>query len=76
MCLYTDASSTKGFGGYYHGKWIYEVWPSDLPGLIDSSLPMAYLELYPTVIAAVLWGNTLSGKIILFYCDNQATVPL
>jgi len=57
MCLYTDAASTKGYGGYYDGQWFYDTWPTDLPLLIDSSLSMALLELYPIVVAAVLWGS-------------------
>jgi hypothetical protein len=35
---------------------------------------MAYMEWYPIVIAAILWGSELSGKRILFHCDNGATV--
>ena len=37
---------------------------------------MAFLELYPIVVAAVLWGKEWVGKRILFYCDNVATVNI
>ncbi|VDI32332.1 Hypothetical predicted protein [Mytilus galloprovincialis] len=37
---------------------------------------MAFLELYPIVVAAVLWGKEWCGKRILFYCDNLATVHI
>ena len=37
---------------------------------------MAFLELYPIVVAAMLWGSEWNGKQILFYCDNEATVHI
>jgi hypothetical protein len=33
---------------------------------------MAFLELYPIVVAAVLWGHLWTSKRILFLCDNEA----
>lgn len=74
--LFTDASSTKGFGGYFQGKWFSNPWPCDLPAVSDNSLSMAFLELYPIVVAAVLWGDKWTCKRIKFYCDNQATVHI
>jgi hypothetical protein len=65
MHLYTDASSTKGFGGFYQGKWFYDTWPKELPDISDKTLSMTFLELYPIVVAAVLWGKDWSGKRIL-----------
>jgi hypothetical protein len=35
---------------------------------------MAFLEFYPIVVAAVLWGHLWTSKLILFLCDNEATV--
>ena len=29
--LYTDVSSTKGYGGYFPGKWFSPSWPNDIP---------------------------------------------
>ncbi|KAK6178597.1 hypothetical protein SNE40_013350 [Patella caerulea] len=37
---------------------------------------MAFLELYPIVVAAVLWGHTWTKKRIMFHCDNEATVHI
>ncbi|VDI76734.1 Hypothetical predicted protein [Mytilus galloprovincialis] len=56
MQLYTDASSTIGYGGYYQGKWFCSTWPKELPSLNDKSLSMAFLELYPIVVAALFVG--------------------
>jgi hypothetical protein len=35
-----------------------------LPHISDKTLSMAFLELYPIVVAAVLWRKDWSGKII------------
>lgn len=75
MELFTDAASTLGFGGYFHGKYFYSTWPVDLPLLTDN-FSMALLELYPIVVAALLWGSEWSCKRILFWCDNEATVAI
>jgi hypothetical protein len=37
---------------------------------------MALLELYPIVVATVIWGHEWSGKRIKFWCDNLATVQI
>jgi hypothetical protein len=36
MELSTDAASTLGFGGYFHGKYVYSTWSVDLPLLTDN----------------------------------------
>ena len=60
--LYTDASSTIGFGGFYNWKWFCSRWSEDLPSLNDKTLPMTFLELYPIVVAAMLWGSEWKRK--------------
>ena len=37
---------------------------------------MAFLKLYPIVVAALLWGSEWSCKTIMFWCDNEATVAI
>jgi hypothetical protein len=76
MELFTDASSTIGFGGYYQGHWFSDTWPSDLPCSNDTEISMAFRELYPIVVAAILWGSSWSTKRIMFYCDNMSTVQI
>lgn len=80
MELYTDASSTIGFGAYYHGYWFAVKWPKFLLNEIqttsDKAVSMAFMELYPIVAAVVLWGEQWRAKKILFYCDNLATVNI
>jgi hypothetical protein len=37
---------------------------------------MAFFELYPIVMACVLWGHLWTRKQILFNCDNLAAVDI
>ena len=71
--LFTDASG-KGFGGFYQNRWFQGHWPPDFPKITTTAANMALLELYPIVVAAVLWGREWCKKRILFHCDNLATV--
>ena len=76
MALYTDASSTIGYGAFFQGEWFQGRWPQDLATLVEDKLSMAYMELYPIVVAACLWGHKWSRKRILFHCDNMGTVHI
>ena len=37
LCLYTDASGTIGFGGYFKGEWFSEPWPVVLSILVPNN---------------------------------------
>ena len=58
--LYTDASTTVGFGGYLGSKWFAGCWPMDY-----SKVNIAILEIYPIYLAIKLWGDKLANKCIL-----------
>ena len=69
--LYTDASTTIGFGGYFGDKWFYGGWSSNSKGL-----NIALLELYPICLAIKLWGRQLTNKCIQINSDNMAVVHI
>jgi hypothetical protein len=71
--LFTDASNL-GYGGYFKGKWFSSTWPEALGDILDSKFSIAFKELYPIVVAALLYGPSWGQKRILFRCDNIATV--
>ncbi|XP_067681481.1 uncharacterized protein [Haliotis asinina] len=73
--LFTDASSTHGFGAYFQGSWTCASWPQ---AWIQKGYTkdMTLLELFPIVVALKLWGNCLSNKKVMFTCDNQAVVHI
>lgn len=56
--------------------WFQELWPLELRLKDNEQLSMAFLEVYPIVVAAILWGAQWKGKKILFYCDDEATVHI
>ncbi|XP_076583733.1 uncharacterized protein LOC143319050 [Chaetodon auriga] len=73
MHLFTDAAPSIGFGGYYNGKWFSAMWPDEFTSLPPSS---TICELYPIVIAAILWGHEWSKKIIVIHSDNSAVINI
>ena len=73
LCLYTDASGTIGFGGYFKGEWFPEPWPVVLSTLVsnnDKDVSIAFCELYPIVVASILWGHLWKKQRIIFMCYN------
>ena len=70
--LYTDATPTS-FGGFFSSKWFQGYFP---PEFFSEQQSMALCELYPIVMAVVLWGHQWAQKRILFFCDNQGTVDI
>ena len=71
--LYTDASGSIGFGGYFRGSWFQGHWPEHV---LASSPSIAWLEFFPIVVAVTIWGESLSGKRVLFRSDNQSVVAI
>ena len=68
--LFTDASSQKGYGAYWNGKWFGGQW--DLTLLTS----ITWKELYTVVLAASTWGHEWRGQSILFHCDNRAVIEI
>lgn len=72
--FFTDATPT-GFGGFYQGKWFSGRFEDNMiPDNTKAS--MALFELYPIVMATVLWGHSGGRKKIIVNCDNAATVDI
>ncbi|XP_049894744.1 uncharacterized protein LOC126386432 [Epinephelus moara] len=69
--LFTDTAPSTGFGGYYGGRWFASIWPPE-----SRSPSSALHELYPIIIAAILWGHEWSRKSILIHSDNTTVVEI
>lgn len=67
--LFTDASGSKGYGGYFRGKWFNGCWP--LP-VLQEGYSIAWKEMVPIVMAVIVWGPELEGKRIMLHTDNVA----
>ncbi|XP_062249448.1 uncharacterized protein LOC133958576 [Platichthys flesus] len=74
--FFTDAAPSVGFGGFYDNQWFADVWPNEIQRLNDQSKSTALYELYPIVVACILWGNSWARKQITVFCDNAATVDI
>ena len=62
--LHTDAASTAGFAVVYGSRWMFSSWPLDMPGVprdVWKNL-MAFIELYPIVAAAFVFGHEWRKK--------------
>ena len=67
LSLFTDAAGSQGFGMYFQGQWGQHRWP---PAFRNKSI--AFLELFPIMVACVVWGAQFSAKRIIFYTDNKS----
>lgn len=76
MDLYTDASGTIGFGGYFKGKWFQGRWPPHMQLNKDRGISIEWQELFPIIVACAIWFPYFSGKRIQFWCDNQSVVAI
>ena len=76
MEFFTDAAPSVGFGGFFKGEWFAGAWPEEILNLPLDCKSTALFELYPIVVASLLWGGNWSRKQIIVLCDNEATVNL
>ena len=76
MCLYTDSSSSIGFGAYYISAQEYfaDTWQNH--PIPTSQHAMSYLEMYPVIASAIVWGHTWANKRVLFMVDNEGLVAI
>ena len=69
--LFTDAAGSKGYGAIFGKHWFYGAWPDSW-----KSLNIAFLELFPIVIALHVWGPIMANRCVAFYTDNAAIVDI
>ena len=69
--MVSDASGSWGCGAFYLQHWFNLQWSANM-----QMFPIAVKELLPVVIAAAIYGNQWSGKLVLFRVDNMAVVEV
>ena len=67
----SDNDQSLGFGIVFDRKWAYGKWPSDW-----THKNIAFLELFPMVLAMQMWGESLANKRILFFTDDDSVVQV
>lgn len=68
--IFSDASTTIGFGATFGDEWFYGAWPGDC----GRGRNIAVLELYPIAVALFLWASDLRDGFVDVYTDNEALV--
>ena len=68
--LFSDAARSKGYAVILSNAWCADSW-SD-----NENYDITILELYPILLAVLIWGEQLRDKNILFFCDNIAVVNI
>ena len=69
--FFTD-SSGEACGGFYANRWFQTRWPGNI-GRVRS---IAWLELFPILVAVTLWGHLLQGKRIILRSDNMSVIAI
>ena len=73
--VYTDASTTTGYGVMMRGQYFRGEWSPEIKALlVDFTITIAELELVALNFALETFGQQLRGCRVLFRCDNQACV--
>ena len=70
VLLRTDASGNWGCGAYWRTLWLQVPWS----GLPIENQAIAAKELFPIVLASLVWGHAWQGQSVLCRCDNNAVV--
>lgn len=76
LSLFTDAAPSVGFAGLLGNEWFADIWPQEILSLPDSDKPSALFEIYPVVVACILWGDKWRSKRISVLCDNISAVNI
>lgn len=69
--LYSDAAGRWGCGAVYNQAWFQLQWPEGC-----EQFSIAFKELVPILIAALVWGKGWEGQRVLSFCDNEAVVHM
>ena len=69
--LYTDSSGKLGIGAVFGKAWLHGTWPDEW-----LHFDISFLELYPIVLTAYLWGHQLSNRTVEVHTDNIALISI
>ena len=71
VLVVSDASGSWGCGAFSLPNWFNLQWSPNM-----QIFPIAVKELFPVVIAAAIYGNQWSGKLVHFKVDNLIIVQV
>lgn len=73
--FFTDASKTKGFGGFCQGSFFHQVWQSK-SWVKNNGVEIAWMELYALTVGIMLFAQKFKNQRIVVSCDNQSVVGM
>ena len=71
--FYTDSAGSLGWAIIFGKKWVAAPWPQHMSVCKRNN---AFLELFPIVVAMMIWGHKLTNSKVIFNCDNMAVVNM
>ena len=71
MQLFTDAAQSTGCAAVYGKRWFFIPWPQTW-----KMKNIAFLELFPIIVALEIWGYLWKNHQIFFRTDNQAVAEI
>ena len=74
--LYTDTGGSRGFGGYFQGKWFQGLGPPHIRLNKQTGISIEKQELFPIVVPCARWHPFLAGNCLQFWCDNISVVSV
>ena len=66
-----DAAASLGYGAIFKSHWFSGAWLA-----AQSSLSIAYKELFPIAVATYLWSLQWVSWQVKFFCDNESVVAV
>ena len=67
-----DASGSWGCAALWNGLWFQVSWNS----LLIANASIAPKELFPILVASVVWDSMWKGLTVCAHCDNSAVVEV
>ena len=67
--IVSDAAKSLGFAAVFKDKWLHGIFDNSV-----ATMHISVLELYPIIVAVVVWSDMLSNRCVVFHCDNLAVV--
>jgi hypothetical protein len=71
--LFSCDACLEGLGGMFEDQFVHAIFP---PFITEQNLHINCLELLTTVVSLRTWGKHMTGKKILVFCDNEASVQV
>lgn len=73
VILHSDASGSWGCGAFWGPLWLQVPW-SGFAIARQGIVAELFIELFPIVLAAIVWGLEWRGCAVECHCDNMAVV--